>query len=165
MPRNTELTSMGQRMIGNMVTGKPVLAINGAGAATVKTTNAINYAIDGIAYSKAALAAQALAVIPGAAAFSVQPVSTTVYYVLAVNNAGAIGVVQGTYVGQSLAVPGVGQGDGIVPDVPLGWVPFGLIKITTNSSTTFTPATTALDAAGLTVSFYDLQVLPTQLRP
>lgn len=154
----------------------PALAINAAGAATVKTTNAIDYSIDGVTRRKTALAAQSLAVTHNqlgvASGGYVQPASTTVYYTLAVNAAGAVAVVQGTYFGQTFdtaPTASLGQnsfggarvtGDGAVPSVPAGYCPFGLVKIVTNASTTFTAGTTALDAAGVTASYFDLAVIP-----
>lgn len=161
--------------IGTKATAKPILAINAAGAATVKTTGAIPFCIDNIAYSKAALAAQALALpnasaqsvqqaITGLQAYYVQPANTTVYYVLAVDAAGNVATFQGTYAGQALAMPNTNMpisGVGGVPDIDTSvWCPFGMIKIALGA-TTFTVATTLLDAANVTATYYDLMGLPT----
>lgn len=164
-----------QKALGNRNLTFAVLAINLAGAATVKTTSAYTYMVDGVLKTKAALAAQSIAVthtamgVPVAvAAAYVQPVSTTVYYVLALDAAGAVYVVQGTFAGQVVpAVPLYHQtfnGVGGVPQVnqlPVNVTPVGIIKIATNASTTFTPATTLLDAAGITATYFDVSVLPT----
>lgn len=142
----------------NQSQGKPVLAINAASAATVKTTNALVFSIGGIAYTKAALAAQVLtnAVGPAGTGVYVQPISTTVYYTIAVNAAGTIKVYQGSYTGQVLGAPTPGvYGDGLVPDIETGYAPVGGIKIVTNASATFTLGTTALDAAGVTATYAD----------
>lgn len=149
----------------------PVLAINAGGAATVKTTNAINYSIDGKWFTKAALAALVLATdatlqaqVTGSASYGVQPISTTVYYLGIVDATGTVKFLQGTYNGQAFT-PYIGpKGSGDIPSpLLLGdtYAPFGVIKIVTNASTTFTPATTALDAAGLTVTFTDIDQIPS----
>lgn len=145
------------------------LAINAAGAATVKTNSALQYLNNGVIKYKAALAAQSIA--PTAGQAYVQPVSTTVYYTLGLDAAGAVVVVQGSYDGQKLSLDpskGLGnsqagsswEGDGSIPDVPAGVTPFGVIKVVTNGVATFTPGTTALDAAGVTASYFDVAVLP-----
>lgn len=168
------------RNLGTAVLGKAVLAINAASALTVKTTSAIIYAIDGIVYTKAALAAQALTPLSGA--FYTQPISTTVYYTLALDASGNVRVVQGTYAGQQINTAGVvTTGDGTVPDVPdlsvgsvdasgnqtlsTAWCPFGIIKVATNGSTTFLPGTDALDKSGCTFTFYDVMYLPSNEKP
>lgn len=166
------LTSADMRLLANMVLTKGILAINAASAATVKTTNAIVYSIAGVLYSKAALSAQAItarhASDPEQVSY-VQPVSTTVYYVLSLDSAGNVTMKQGDYDGR---VPPNHLGNSVVgksviPDVPDTWgvTPFGVIKIVTNGSTTFTVGTTALDAAGVTATYYDIAVLPVANAP
>lgn len=174
MAKISGLGSADARALANMVFTKGVLAINAASAATVKTTNAIVYSVDGVMYSKAALSAQAFSALvaadlssafanytqpSGLTGFYVQPASTTAFYVLAMNAAGTVRTVQGTYDNQPL-VPNVNTavGKSIVPDVPPGFTPFGIIKIVLGA-TTFTPGTTALDAASVTATYYDVSVL------
>lgn len=180
-----DLSSSAARLLGTRNATRAVLAINAAGAATVRTTSALEYQVDGVMLTRAALSATALVALAsadftggvglptggyfqpsGSTAFYVQPASTTVYYVMVVNAAGTVRVVQGTYNGQPLSNQGItAVGKSAVPDVPDVWVPFGLIRVATNSSTTFTPGTTALDAAGLTVTFWDIGVLPANAAP
>jgi hypothetical protein len=159
------------RLLGFCCLSKITLAINGAGAATVANTGAINYLNDGVFKQKAALSAQSIAithdqngnpVASGVAAY-VQPVSTTVYYLLSLTAAGAVQVSQGGYAGQKIDNSPAGlvfTSQGGLPELPAGSTPIGLIKVVTNSSTTFTPATTALDAAGLTVTYFDICLMP-----
>lgn len=162
--------------IGNRTFGKVTLAINAASAATIKSTGAISYSVDGVCpTAKAALSAQSIAIthnalgiaVSAGAASYVQPVSTTVYYVVALDVSGNVGVFQGTYAGQSVAaVPGVHAafyGNGGLPTIPYTYTPIGIIKVVTNGSTTFTAATTALDAAGVTVTYTDVTTLPSTL--
>ncbi|MNL31056.1 hypothetical protein D3C87_1528250 [compost metagenome] len=103
----------------------------------------------------------------------VQPANTTVYYTIALNGAGTVAVIQGSYNGQiptldptkgvgSLAAIGTSaKGDGAVPNPPDGYTAVGIVKVTTDGSTTFTPGTTLLDAAGLAVAYFDVCLLPS----
>lgn len=160
--------------LGAMCVGagtKPILAINAASAATVKTTNALTFSVDGVLYSKAALAAQVLTVkdtlqkaVTGRSVFYVQPANTTVYYVLCIDAAGNVYTVQGTYDGQALLMPDTNMpvtGKGGVPDVDTStYAVIGMIKIALGA-TTFTVGTTALDAANVTATYFDLVRLPS----
>lgn len=162
-----------RRALGDRCYTKATLAINAGGAATVKTTGATTYSVDGIFYSKAALAAQSIAVthnllglpVSGASASGpgayVQPASTTVHYVVALNAAGTVAVVQGGYNGQAVTLPGgiVSTSKGEVPVVPVGYAPIGVMKVVLGA-TTFTPGATLLDAANVTVTYTDISLLP-----
>jgi hypothetical protein len=168
------------RQFGNMtLSPAAVLAINAASALTVKTTNAITYLKDGKLSSKAALAAVALAApattntkcVTGVALTQAEcdpwrfyqlPAGKTCYIALALDNAGAVVAFQGDYAGQALNFRGggVAKGSGNVPTIPDGFIPFGLIKIVSTTGT-FTPATTALDAANLTFTFSDISLMPS----
>lgn len=150
-------TVASRAMLGNRETVPYVLAINIAAAPTVKTTNAINYTINGAPFTKAVLAAQVLAA-PPLVPFYVQPVSTTVYFILTVNAAGLVQTYQSNFAGRRFLLNGMPvKGDGSYADgIPGTEYVFGLIKVITNNTTTFTPATTALDTVGLTVTFVDL---------
>lgn len=154
-------------LMGNRSTAKAILAINAASAATVKTTGALAYTVDGIQYAKAILAAQSIAVThdangnPAAGGY-VQPADTIAYLTLGVNAAGAISVSQGSYLGQDVSLGQAGTtavGNGRVPPAPSGFTPFGLIKVMVGAAT-FTPGVTALDAANVTASYFDIAVLP-----
>lgn len=167
--------------IANAVFSKPILAINAGGAATVKTTNAIDFSVGGIMYSKAALSAQALAAdatgqekISGQTGFHTQQANTTAYLLLVIDAAGNVKCLQGLANGQSQVVVGsatfdlnyfkVPKGDGSIPDPNVGqttekYTAFGLIKVATGA-TTFLPGTDALDKASVTFTFYDLQQVP-----
>lgn len=164
-------------LLSNVNLTRGVLAINLGGAATVKSTAAYNYTVGGLFYAKAALAAQSLAVTHDAYgnAFAgyVQPAGVTAYLTLALNAAGAVAVVQGTYAGQKTgadAAVGLGNaynngtsfiGNGAIADVPAGYTAIGVVKVVTAGVATFTPGTTALDAANVTSSYFDVCMLPT----
>jgi hypothetical protein len=165
-------------LLSNVNLSKGVLAINIGGAATVKSTNAYSYTVNGVLLSKALLAAQSI--VPthdaygNAAAGYVQPAGVTAYLTLGLNAAGAVCVAQGTFAGQKAGTdPAVGVGpaynqgisfigSGAVPDVPMGYTAIGVIKVVTGAAT-FTPGTTALDAANVTASYFDVAVLPAGL--
>mgnify|MGYP000877198775 FL=1 len=181
MHKLSDVSALAVRAIlGNRnLTGKTSsanLAINAGGAATVKTNTALSFTIDGRMYYKAALSAQSIAVTHNwrgeTSSGYIQPVSTTVYYVICLDASGNVKVVQGNYAGQKLSsdpTVGIGAsvagatwvGEGGVPDLPsLDYAPIGILKVATNGSTTFTAGTTLLDAAGVTVTYIDVSVLP-----
>jgi hypothetical protein len=77
--------------------------------------------------------------------------------------------VQGSYAGQVMQFPDLLRqltGTGFVPQIePAGYVAFGIVKVQTNGAATYTPNVTALDAAGLTVTYLDLEFIPANLQP
>ncbi len=164
-----------RRLLGSFCLTKVALEINAGGAATIKTTGTTTYAIDGVLYSKAALSAQSFAVTHNAfgetvggnqPAAYVQPANQTVFYVVSLNAAGAVAISQGSFAGQSIAYPSdlskVLTGQGGLPAEPEGYTAIGVVKVVTGA-TTFTPGTTALDAANVTATYYDVSRLPASL--
>lgn len=161
--------------LGSRCLTKATLAINAASAATVKTTGATSYTINGVFYTKAALAAQSFAVthredgsaVTATDAAYVQPAETTVIYLVCLNAVGAVAVVQGGYAGQAVLYANdkskVLTSDGGVPEIPAGYIAIGAVKVATAAATTFTPGTTALDAAGVTATYFDLSMVPASL--
>jgi hypothetical protein len=138
-----------------------VLTINAATAATFKSTNAYSYICDGLFKSKAALAAQAFS-----AGHAVQAIGQTQYYAVGLDAAGNVSTYQGAPASASAQAAALAQGQpatsvvGAVPDVANGVTPVALIKVVTTSAA-FTPNVTALDAAGIAVSYFDVAVLPS----
>ena len=163
----TSVTHSGVRsLLGNRTLSRAILAINAGGAATIKTTNAIDYCLDGIIRNKAALSAQALtvdaaqqALVTGFSAFQVQPAGKTAYYVLVLDSAGNVRCIQGSWSGMSVDPFKVPKPASLIPDIGPSYTPFGLLKVVTGSAA-FTPGTTALDASNITFTFYDISVLP-----
>ncbi len=115
------------------------LAINATSAATFKTVNTVTYLNNGVFKSKSAFTAQAFT-----AGHATQAIGETGYYVVGLSAAGAVS----TY-----------QGIGVIPDVPDGITPIGIIKVVADTAV-FKPNTTALDATTCTFTFYDVSVLP-----
>lgn len=144
--------------------------LNGTGAAATVTTTGVNtYLVDGIFYSFAAWTVQAVTVthsmfgqpVATLAAY-VQPVLTTAYYVVGLNAAGTVCVVQGSYSGQSIATAnGNVVGTGALPVMPDGYAPIGYFKVVLTGAATFTAGTTNWNAAGVTATFKDVSLLPT----
>lgn len=168
-------SAVDRKIHGNYCATKATLAINAGGAATVKTTGTTSYCIDGVFYNKSALSAQSIApthncfgetVGGNQPAAYVQPANTTVFYVVSLNAAGTVAISQGSYVGQQIAYPydlsKVLTGAGGLPVEPEGYTAIGVIKVATGN-VTFTPGTTALDAANVTATYYDVSRLPASL--
>lgn len=164
-----------RKVLANRCLTKATLAIDTGGAATIRTTGATIYSVNGVLYSKAALSAQSMAVTHdcfgnlvavGVAAY-VQPTNTTVFYVISVNAAGTVAVSQGCYAGQTLTFANdlskIYTGIGDIPTEPAGYTAIGVIKVAPTAAVTFTPGTTALDVANLNATYFDIDVLPVSL--
>jgi hypothetical protein len=116
------------------------LAINAASAATFKTTGTTTYTNDGKFKTKTALAAQAFT-----AGHAGLAIGQTGYYVVGLDGSGGVKTFEGI---------------DRLPDVDSGYTAIGIIKVVAGSAA-FVPGTTALDAAGLTVTYTDVMVLPS----
>lgn len=161
-----------QKVLGNRCYTKAVLARDADAATKLQTTNAATYSVGGVLYSKSALNDQAATVthrfngdaVTTADPAYVQPSNTKVKYVVALDAAGNVAVVQGSYAGQTIAFKAdlskVLTGTGDFPAEPAGYTAIGYFTVETNASATFTPGTTALNAAGVTATFFDVAVLP-----
>lgn len=168
------------RALGTFCNSRAITAI-GVTTTAITTTNAITAVIDGIYRNVAAVTNQALVSIdPTNRPFYTQPANTTVYYTLCTDGTN-VRVVQGDFAGRQTFVSGVEvRGDGNVPDVPdfsvasvdaagnqtlnTIWCPFSIMKVVTGAAT-FTPGTTALNAANVTTTFLDVAFLPANERP
>lgn len=143
--------------IANYNAGKAGLT-TGTTTTAVKTVAATNYTINGIFYTKAITDNMAITTatgpVNGSVSTYVQPTNTTAYYVVCLNAAGALSVVQGSYAGQNLG--GGAIGDGSIPDVPSTVCAIGVFKLITTTAA-FTIGTTAITSAAVgTATFYDI---------
>lgn len=120
----------------------PLLA-EGTNAATIKTTNAVSFTIDGVLYTKAATDNIAIT------ATAQQAISTFCLYLVSIDSAGTVTVTKGTELGTDTAV---------LPALPANSAPLGYFKIATDGSTTYTGGTTDNGAAGITDTYVDLAV-------
>jgi hypothetical protein len=172
-----DLISAATRVIANRSANSGAAVIGGT-ATAFSTGAAINYTIDGIyrqlaAQTNTAFAPLVAADLPAISAnytqpsglpgFYTQPANTTVYYVLCVNAAGAVRVVQGTVLGAILPAQfGIeARGDGKVPPIPDGVAPFAVIRVVSGGSV-FTPGTTALTGIA---TFFNVEYVPVNRRP
>jgi len=162
----TDLGTRALKQFINCNLAKSVFAINAGGAATVKTTNGLLYSNGGILVSAAALAARALTLPPADSEFTpipfyALPANSTGYILFVGNGAGTVYAIQSQHLGRDMTFMGqVNKGDGQCPEAPEGYTPLAAIKAVTNGATTFLPGTDALDKAGVTFTFYDLQIVP-----
>jgi hypothetical protein len=165
-------------LLGYFAANSGGLAINAASAATFKTVATINYSLDGVLYSKAAFAAQAFP----ASTYAVKQGYST-FFVVTLDAAGNVGVAQGApfaletdsadgltksrgYRVLPSNLPGgastiektgalVANNSKFIPDIPAGQVPIGIIKVVATGAD-FVPGTTALDAAGITATYFNI---------
>jgi hypothetical protein len=149
------ITEAERELIGYASFTAGILTINAAGAATFKSTNAYIYTVDGVFKSKAALAAQAFS-----AGHAAQAVGVTQYYVVGLDALGNVTTYQGAE--ETFIQLGVPTTVPTYPDVPNGITPIGIIKVVA-TAVPFVPGTTPLDTVGLTVSYFDVSVIPSVL--
>jgi hypothetical protein len=105
----------------------------------VKTVNSVSFAVDGALFTKAAT--DNFWTLTGA----VLAISSWNKWLLCVDSAGTASVVIGTPSTVSAAAVGL-------PALPTSKSVIGVLTVATNGSTTFTPGTTLLGAAGITAT-------------
>jgi hypothetical protein len=132
---NTDLISR-NRCFGKAATAQ------GTTTSKVKSVNSVDFAIDGAIFRKAGT--DDLWTLSG----SVVAISSWQKYLLCLDSAGAASIVAGTASTVSAAAV-------TLPTLPTSKAVIGVLTIATNGSTTFTPGTTALNAAGITATFAD----------
>lgn len=149
------------QLLGNRSYSKGILAVDGANAENVQTTNAVEYSINGIMYSKAAVAEIDLSGLTAIDENGVTVTDLTLAagytkaYLLVLNAGGDIRIVPG--------LPVANGGTCVPPSCPADHAPFGAVKVVNASSSAFTFGTTDTDAASITSTFYDLAVVPPSL--
>lgn len=173
MSKISDVTNQALRdLIGNMCLTKIVLAATGGATATLASTGTFTFTNGGLSLSHVALAAQSIVPthsLNGKLAVTAArplPTGKTAYFVLGVNAAGTICVVQGDYAGENLSQYNMGtsaMGDGSVPDVPAGYTPIGAMKMVNTSVGDFISGVTLLNVAGLTQTYTDLAIMPATL--
>lgn len=137
-----------RQMLGNVALNFIRLVIADTTKKAVKYDD-FDFTINGTAYEQSAATDATLTVLDYYGDTEVQAVSTTCFYLISVNSSGVENTVKGkddetTY----------------LPALPDTECLIGIIKIVTNSSTTFTIGTTDFDAAGITDTFYDYTHAP-----
>lgn len=120
----------------------------GTNANTYKTVNTLTYTSDGVLKSKAGT--DNIAMTSG---IGTVPPSSAALYAVWIDGSGNFSNSRGPVVVTGDPCP--------VPTAPANNLTLvGLIKVTTNSSTTFTPGSTDLGNAGVTDTYYDCSVMP-----
>ena len=164
MPNYTSLAATNtviRNTTANRCFGKAGLAIHGANVENVQTVAAVDYSIAGVLYQLAITAEIDLSACDfitetaGADTVSAQAKNTDRAYLLVLNAAGTVKVIQGTAVATA--------GTCVVPGCPDGYAPLGVIKVANGNSATFTLGTTGLDAAGVTDTYYDVSLAPASV--
>lgn len=148
--------------MSNRSYSKGALAIHGTNLFDALTAAAVTYSINGILYTKAAMASVGAATLGGAngaldetcaaATMTPQLPGFDAAYLLLLDAAGTVKATQGA----SVATGGVVQ----VPGCPPLYAPFGLIKVRNASGSNFVFGTTVFNAAGVTTTFFDVSASP-----
>ena len=120
----------------------------GTNANTYKTTATLAYTINGVFYSKGATDNIAMTSTAGTV-----PPSSAALYAVWIDSSGNLSNTRGPVVASGDPCPVPTQA---TPNTAL----VGLIKVVTFASTTFTPGSTDLGAAGVTDTYYDCSVMP-----
>ena len=119
----------------------------GTNSATFKTTNTLTYTSNGVFKSKAAT--DNLTFTAGTALAASQACLFGVW----ITAAGTVSTTQGP-------INAAGDPCPVPTQVTAGTTLVGLIKVTTDSATTFTPGTTDLGATGITDTYSDCMDMP-----
>lgn len=136
-------------LLGNRNLSYPLFAATGGAAATVITTNAMNFTVKGRTYTKTATAAIPLTGVSQAAGGVVR------YYLMYITAGGTIACMQSS----GAEIPTIQEVIAAGID-PLAVVFFGVMKMTNSSVGAFIPGTTLLNVANLTQAYADLSCLP-----
>lgn len=149
-----------RQAIANRAYSKGGIAIDAA-PQDVETTAAVDYSINGVMYQ---LAIQAAIDVSGlgvrtesgeTAAMTAQATATDRIYLLVLNAAGNIRVVQGVAVPTGATC--------YCPRVPPDHAAFAAVKVANASGSAFTFGTTSLATSGVTDTFFDLTMVPVSL--
>lgn len=146
-----------RNLLGNRCFTKAICAI-GSNTAKAKTTATAEYCIDGVMYSKGAT--DDLFVFTD---LTVQPISTTCFYALCLDSGGNASIINGTPV--STAAITAGTAHAYIPEIPATKCCVGAIKVVTDGTGTFVPATDGLDDAAVTDTYYNFSCVPTAGYP
>jgi len=133
--------------------GNPTI-LEGTNAATIKTTVATNYCIDGFMYTKAITDNIAMT------ACAQQAANTTCLYLISINAAGTVKITKGTEV----LTADLSAGDAYLklPEPSSGYIPIANMRIVLGA-TTFTSGTTDLGAANVTETFQSMATMPADV--
>lgn len=141
---------------GNIAISKPGFAA-GTNTGTIQHTAAIDYAINGIVYTKAATNN----ITPTGAGTSQAP-GTTCLYAVDINSGGSYFLVKGPEVATArLAGNGGDRALELPPPPAIDRCRVGLVRVVNGASGAFVFGTTAFNATGVTTTFFDLLTQPS----
>ncbi|MGB4967292.1 MAG: hypothetical protein WBO35_03775 [Candidatus Saccharimonadales bacterium] len=149
-------------LLANRALTKAGLADHATAHEDVLTANAVTYTLDGVFYSKAAVAQidlSTLAVLDETGSVKsivAQAIGATRVYLLALDSAGVVKIVQAADVATTTSSSNV-------PGCPRGYAPFGAVKIVNASAAAFIFGTTSKTAVGITASYFDVSLAPETL--
>ncbi len=150
-----------RHVIANRAYSKGVIAIDGTNTENVQTSAAVDYSIGGVMYQLAITAeidVSGLGVLTEAGAtttMTAQADLTDRIYLLVLNTAGAIKVIQGAAVATGATC--------YCPSVPDSYCAFAAVKVKNATGSAFTFGTTDLDTSGVTDTYFDLTMAPATL--
>lgn len=127
----------------------------GTNANTYKTVNTITYVVDGVFKSKGATDNVAFS-----SGHSVVAASSSCLFLVCLDGSGNFSTAQGKAALTAAVTAGTASLQW--PSAPADVAVVGAIRVDTNGSTTFTPGSTDLGAAGVTDTYYDLFAVPTK---
>jgi len=130
-------------LLGTRAATKGGLVIGSGDAKKLKIANTVEYSIGGVAYKVTTEEVDFTDL-------TIQPISSTRYYVLAYNAAGTGLIVNG-------------KNDTDLPNISALYCPVGYVKVVTDATGTFVPATDDLSDAAVTDTYADITVLPLVL--
>lgn len=142
-----------RNLLGNRCFTKAVCAIGGT-VQKARTTATAEYCIDGQMYSKAST--DDLFVFTDV---TVQPISTTCFYALCLDASGSGSIINGTPVLTASITAGTDKA--LIPEIPSTKCCVGAIKVVTDATGTFVPATDGLNDAAVTDTYFNFSCVPT----
>jgi len=159
-----------RNVMGTMCLSNAGFSID-ASTENVETDNAVNYMIGGKIYNLGAqsaidvsaatrlvksstqFATEVWADAAAAGGFTALQDDQEAYYVLVVNASGTLRFIEGA---------AADLGEAKWPEIPEeDWCPIGAVHVKNETGTTFTFGTTGLDTSGVTDTFYDLGMIPS----
>jgi hypothetical protein len=141
-----------RNLLGNRCFTKAVCSIGGT-VQKARINATVEYCIDGQMYTKAST--DDLFTFTDT---TVQPISTTCYYALVMNTSQTGEIINGTPVLTASITAGTARA--VLPDIPETKCLVGAIKVVTDATGTFVPATDGLDDGAVTDTYFNFSCAP-----
>jgi hypothetical protein len=119
---------------------------------------AVDFSIDGVMYTSAIADETVITNSDTGVTFDTQAALTTCLYLVGIDSANAVTVTKGA----EIVTADLGENAALHwPECPANDAPVGAFRVLAASGYTFIAGTTALDATGITTTYYDLSTVPT----